>query len=356
MNKKYISVIAIVLIGGGYYWYSKSNSAVKPVQYKTAVVERGTLMVSVVGSGQAEAVSQVDLKPVIAGDAIEVKGVYVKNDQEVKKDDMIALLDSKDAGKAVRNASLSVASAKNKYVQAKRDFDNEKINRLGLDAQRLSVQQSENSLADAREKLSDYSIKAPFDGIVTGLSVGVGDSVSRSDILASVITKDVHAIVAINEIDAAQVKVDNKVTIKLSALSDATLTGKVTKIDTIGKTTQGVVSYNAEISFDEQNNLLKPGMSVSASIIIDVKQNIVIVPNSALKNKSGQSYVEVLTGASPTQVNVEIGLANNTDTEILSGLKVGDKVVTQIIDPSAAVKTTAGSGMRLPGMGGGGLH
>lgn len=357
MNKKYISVIAIALIGGGYYWYSKSHSATQPVQYKTAVVEKGTLVVSVVGSGQAEAVSQVDLKPVIAGDAIEVKGVYVKNDQEVKRGDLIALLDSKDAMKAVRNASLSLETAKNKYTQAERDLKNDKINQLGLDAQEISVQQSENSLADAREKLNDYSIKAPFDGIVTGLSVGVGDSVSRSDILASVITKDVHAVVAINEIDAAQVKVDNKVTIKLSALSDATLTGKVTKIDTIGKTTQGVVSYNAEISFDEQNDLLKPGMSVSASIIIEVKQNVVIVPNSALKNKSGQNYVETLAGASPVQVNVEVGMANNTDTEIISGINVGDKVITQIIDPSATVKTTAsGGGMRLPGMGGGGLH
>jgi len=356
MNKKYIIVIAIAVIGGGYYWYNKSNSAKQPVQYKTATVEKGTLIVSVVGSGQAEAVSQVDLKPVIAGDAIEVMGVYVKNDQEVKKGDMIALLDSKDAGKAVRNASLNLASAKNKYVQAKRDFDNEKINRLSLDAQKLTMQQSENSLADAREKLNDYYIRAPFDGIVTGLSVNVGDSVSRADVLASVITRDVHAKVSINEIDAAQVKVGNKVTIKLTALSDATLTGKVTKIDTIGQTTQGVVSYNAEISFDEQNDLLKPGMSVSASIIIDVKQDIVIVPNSALKNKNGQNYVEVLNNATPAQVNVEIGMANNTDTEIIDGLKVGDKVITQTIDPSATAKASSGSGVKLPGMGGGGLR
>jgi len=356
MNKKYIAIIAIVVIGGGFYWYSKSTSNNQPVQYKTAVVEKGTLVVSVAGSGQAEAVNQVDLKPVIAGDAIEVVVVYVKNDQAVKKGDMIALLDSKDAQKSVRNALLDLESAKNKYSQVKTDYNKDKLTRTDKQAQKITVTQKENSLGDAREKLSDYYVRAPFDGIVTGLNVSVGDSVSRSDVLASVITRDVHAKVSINEIDAAQVKVGNKATIKLNALADTTITGKVTKIDTIGQTTQGVVSYNAEIAFDNQNELLKPGMSISAAIIIDVKQDVVIVPNSALKNKSGQSYVEILEGATPRQVNVEIGAANNAETEILSGINVGNTVVTQTIDPNVAAKTTTGSGMRLPGMGGGGLH
>jgi RND family efflux transporter MFP subunit len=358
MKKKYIAVIAIAVIGGGYFWYSKTHSAIQPVEYRTATVEKGNLIVSISASGQAEAVSQVDLKPVVAGDAIEVMNVYVKNDQLVKKNDLIALLDSKDAQKSVRNAELSLDSAKNKYVQAKRDFDHNTINRLSLDSQEVAYEQSKNSLADAKEKLADYSIRAPFDGIVTGLSVNAGDSVSRSDVLASVITQDVHATVSINEIDASQVKVDNKAIIKIGALGDATLTGKVTKIDTIGQTAQNVVSYNAEISFDEQNELLKPGMSVSASIITEVKQDVVIVPNGAVKSQNGSSYVEVMKdGATvPQQVPVEIGLANNTDTEIVSGLKVGDKVVTQTINPNAtSTTTTGGSGVRLPGIGGRGF-
>jgi RND family efflux transporter MFP subunit len=356
MNRKYIAVIAIVVIGVGYYWYSATHPSVQPVQYKTATVEKGSLIISVAGSGQAEAVNQVDLKPVAAGDAINVMQVYVKNDQAVKKNDLIATLDSADAQKTVRNAMLSLESAKAKYTQAERDYKSDKINKLSLSGQEVSLNQSKNSLADAKEKLNDYSIRAPFDGIVTGLSVGAGDSVSRADILASVITKDVHATVSINEIDAAQVKVGNKATIKIGALADTTITGKVTKIDTIGKTVQNVVSYNAEISFDEQNELLKPGMSVSAAIITEVKQDIITVPNGAIKSQSGSSFVQVLNnGTAPQQVSVETGLANNTDTEIISGLNVGDKVVTQTINPSATSTTTTSgsSGVRLPGLSGG---
>lgn len=353
MNKKYIwGAVALAVIGGGYYWYS-NKSATQPVQYKTAAVRKGDLTVSVAGSGQIEAVNQVDLKPVIAGDAIEVMAVYVKNDQTVKKGDMIALLDTKDAQKAVRNAQLDLSSAKNKYTQTKENDISDKYDKK---AQKISVEQKENSLADAKDKLNDYYVRAPFDGIVTGLSVGVGDSVSRADVLASVITKDVQAKVSINEIDAPLVKVGNKATIKISALTDVTITGKVTKIDTIGQTAQNVVSYSAEISLDNQDELLKPGMTVSAAIIIDVKQDVVIVPNSALKNKGGQSFVETLNGAIPVQVNVEIGTANNVETEIVNGLKISDKVVTQTIDPSAT-KAATSSGLRLPGMGGGGgLH
>lgn len=359
MLKKYYVwiIVAAVLAGGSYYWYAKTHPEAMAVQYKTTVVKKGTLTTSVSASGQAEAVSQVDLKPVVAGDAIDVINVYVKNEQSVKKGELIALLDNEDAQKTVRNAKLNLESAKVKYTQAKRDFDHESINRLSLEAQEVSLEQSKNSLADAQEKLNDYYIRAPFDGIVTGLSVEAGDSVSRSDVLASVITRDVQAKVSINEIDAAQVEVGNKAIIKVSALSDAVIEGKVVKIDTIGQTSQNVVSYDAEISFDGQNELLKPGMSVSATIITGVKQDVLTVPNGAIKTQGSDNYVEVLGngGADPRQVPVGIGLANNSETEITSGLAEGDKVVTQTVNRSAAdaASSSNGNSLRLPGLGGG---
>ncbi|MDZ4385574.1 MAG: efflux RND transporter periplasmic adaptor subunit [Candidatus Moranbacteria bacterium] len=358
VKKHYLWIVgALVIAGGSYYWYAKTHPKVEAVQYKTAIVEKGTLITSVSGSGQAEAVNQVDIKPVVAGDAIDVINVYVKNEQAVKKGELIALLDNEDAQKTVRNAELSLESAKAKYAQAKRDFDHETINRLSLDGQMVTLEQSKNSLADAKEKLNDYYIRAPFDGIATGISVGAGDSVSRSDVLASVITKDVKAKVSINEIDASQVKVGNKVTIKISALADATIIGKISKIDTIGQTSQNVVSYDAEIAFDNQNELLKPGMSVSASVITGVKQDVITVPNSAIKTQNGSSYIETLnSGTVPQQVPVQIGLANNSETEITNGLNVGDIIVTQTVNSNASSSATtgSGSGVRLPGLGG--LH
>jgi HlyD family secretion protein len=351
-NKYLIGVVLLVIIGGSYYWYQKSKSASAEPEYITAAAEKGTLLVSVNGSGQVEATSQVDMKPVIAGDAIDVVRVYVKNDQAVKKGDMLVLLDSEDAQKAVRNAQLDLESAKNKQKQTKHDDASTKYDK---EAQEIAVEQKENSLLDAKAKLSDYYIRAPFDGIVTGLSVEAGDSVSRSDILASVITKDVHAVVSLNEVDAVGVEVGDKVTVKFDALPDLGITGKVSKIDTIGVVTQGVVSYGSEITFDYQEKLLKPGMNVSATIITDTRQSVVMVPNSAVKSDADGYYVEILSGKTPESRTIQIGMANNASTEIVSGISEGEKVVIQTIDPNATstVNSSGQGGLRLPGVGGG---
>lgn len=346
-NKKIILGITILLIvGGGYYWYSKSKSNAGTIQYKTVTAEKGTLLVTVTGTGQIEAQSQVDLKPVVAGDAIDVKEVYVKNDQMVKKGQMIALLDSEDAQKAVRNAELDLASAKNRYKQIK---DADASTKYDKNSQKIIIEQKENSLADAKEKLQDYYIRAPFDGIVTGLSVEAGDSVSRTDILASVITKNIIAKISLNEVDAVGVKVGDKATLKIDALSDVGFTGKVSKIDTIGTVSQGVTSYGAEIQLDNQNELLKPGMNVSASIVINSKADVVMIPSSAIKNQNG-SYVEVLNSDTPERVVVETGISSSTQTEILSGVNIGDKIVTQTIDANAKTTTSSNTRGGFPGM------
>ena len=356
IKKHYILIIvALAIIGGGYYWYSQSKKETNSVRYKTEVVEKGTLLVTVTGTGQLEAQTQVDLKPVVAGDAIDVMRVYVKNDQAVKKGDMIALLDTEDAQKSVRNSSLELESAKNKYIQSKRDYDKELINKLSLETQKIAVDQKENSLADAKEKLQDYYIRAPFDGIVTGLGVEAGDSVSRTDILASVITKDIIAKISLNEVDAVGVKVGDKVTLKIDALSDVDFTGKVSKIDTIGLVNQGVTSYGAEIELDSQNELLKPGMNVSASIVIDSKSDVILIPSGAIKNQGRESYVEVLKNDSNLEkVKIKVGLTNSTEAEIVSGINIGDKIVTQTIDTSKKSTTSSQSNnLRIPGVGGG---
>ena len=126
-------------------------------------------------------------------------------------------------------------------------------------------------------------------------------------------------------------------------------------MDSLGTLSSGVVSYNVTINFDTIDPRIKPGMSVSASIITVVKQDVITVPNSALKSQGGSSYVQILKNNIPEQVLVEIGIANNTHTEIVSGISVGDSIVTQTIDPTAKATTTGGggSGMRIPGLGGG---
>ena len=87
-----------------------------------------------------------------------------------------------------------------------------------------------------------------------------------------------------------------------------------------------------------QDERVKPGMSVSAAIITDTKQDVLIVPNSAVKSQAGKNYIEMFIKSFviPSRVFVEIGLANDTQSEIISGIKESDEIITRTILPTAA--------------------
>lgn len=333
---------ALILIGGAYWYFGSASSPAETVVQKTVVAERGDLRVSVSGSGQVEAVSQVDLTPVIAGDGIDVVSVLVKNNQAVKKGQVIAVLDTEDAVRDIENAQLNLRNALIKQKQTEDLYKKRtKTDLWNRQLQEVGVAESRNALSEAREKLVDYSIKAPFDGIVTGLSVEAGDSVARDTILASVITPERKIVVTLNEVDAAKVSEGESVVLTFNALPDLRLSGKVSRIATIGKVTQNVVSYEADIELDEQNDAIKPGMSVSADILVMEKKGVLLLPNGALSiDMDGRATVKKDTGkrdASGMRLtmgqSVQTGLTNDVQTEIMSGLNEGDTVVL----PSAAM-------------------
>jgi len=259
----------------------------------------------------------------------------------------------------------SLAQAQNSLITKKASADP-----LDLRSKQISVSQAATSLVNAQSKLSDYTIKATFDGIVTDIVNVSGYTASANTILATVITKQRIAEISLNEVDAANVKVGQKAILTFDAVSDLNITGNVVQVDTIGTVSQGVVSYGAKIALDTQDDRVKPGMSASANIILNAKADILLVPSSAIKNSGNSSYVEVLRGATSstptandgsvaanagilTQVTVETGISDDTYTEIISGLNVGDLVVEKTVIASASTATSqTKSLMQLFGGGG----
>jgi len=235
-----------------------------------------------------------------------------------------------------------------------------------------SVTQKEDALSAVKTDLAEYYIYAPFAGVVAEVNVKKGDSVSGVTVLASIITKQEIAEISLNEVDAAKVKVGQKVNVTFDAVSDLNITGKVVDIDTLGTVTQGVVNYTVKISFDTQDERVKPGMSVTADIITDAKSDILTVPNSAIKSQGSSKYVELAEGLgndgqqllanvsasaikSPLQQQtVETGLSNDTYTEVVSGLKEGDIVVSSTISSNntntGGSTQTQSSQIRIPGI------
>lgn len=370
-HKVKLVVLAAAVGGGLYYQNMKNNgSGLDAVRIKTAMVEKTDIEVMVSGSGQIEAESQVDLQPQVAGDGLDVTKVLVKNDQEIAEGDIIAILDSEDAVEKIRDARLALQSAQiqQKQIEKKNDTkteDDKWIRQL----QEISVNQKSINLSDANKELEEYYIKAPFDGIVTGLSVEAGDSISRTETLASVITKEMIANISLNEIDA--VKVENGAVAKLtfSALDGVEVEGVVSKIDTIGEVSSGVVSYNAEISFDASSVAdLKPGMSTEAEIVVSSQKDVLAVPVSSVQEtpRGDQMVVVVPAKTSSEQlmqmmkeqtasgerglpdgferVSVETGVSDDVFIEIKGDIAEGDVVLTQSISSILSSLDSGSSG------------
>ena len=266
-----------------------------------------------------------------------------------------------NAKATIINAERSIAEKTESLAQLKAGADP-----LDVRAQELSITQRENALSDAQEKLDDYFIRAPFDGIIAQIATKKGDDVSSGAAVATLIAHQRIAEIALNEVDAAKVKIGQKATLTFDALEGLSITGGVAEIDALGTVSQGVVTYDVQIGFDTQDERVKPGMSASATVITEVKQEVLMVPNAAVKLSEDAYYVDMLNEAispqaltdpagvisqtSPRRQTVVVGLANDTMTEIVSGLHEGDAVITRTIAPSTATQTTQqGSLFSIPG-------
>jgi len=282
------------------------------------------------------------------------------------------------------SANQNIKDGKQSIVSAERSIQEKTISlnnlKAGADAfeirsAELAVKQKENVLKSAKENLADYSIRAPFDGVIAACDVKKADSVSSGSTIATVITSQRVAEISLNEVDAAQIKAGQKAVLAFDAVENLSISGEVAEIDAIGAVSQGVVTYNAKIVFDTQDERIKPGMSVSAAVITEIKQDVLVVSSSAIKSAGEISYVEILENASDEDLNnkngifsailpakqiVEIGLSDDSNTEIVSGLNEGDKIISKTINSTAktstaqsASKTQNSGAIDMPSMGGG---
>jgi HlyD family secretion protein len=227
---------------------------------------------------------------------------------------------------------------------------------LAIQSAQLNLTKAQNALQDAHDTLSDYYLYAPFDGTVATLGAIVGESVGTSAV--TMIGSQQSAVLSLDEVDAAKIKLGQKATLTFDAVDGLTLTGTVTGVDTLGTVTQGVVTYDVTISLDSQDARVKPGMTVSAAIITDTAVDVITVPSSAVKTINGTTYVQVFNPAlsasttsatggiasatPPKNLPVTTGISDDTDTEILSGLREGEQVVvrTSTTATATAARTT----------------
>lgn len=223
-----------------------------------------------------------------------------------------------------------------------------------------AITSAQASLSAAQLQLQNTVVTAPFSGQVAAVNVVVGQS-TQSSSTVTLITPEKIAEVSLNEIDAAKVKVGQKATLTFAALPNLTLSGTVAELDELGTVSQGVVTYDAKVALDGNASQVKPGMSVTATIVTNTAKNVLMVPNSAVRNRGNKNFVQVIGSDGKTaSQEVQTGASNDTMTQVVRGLTEGEKVVTVSLSAAAASQTAAapaasGNGRAFFGGGGKGF-
>ena len=209
--------------------------------------------------------------------------------------------------------------------------------RLSVEYARQSVEYAQRSLEHAQKQLDEATLTAPFDGVAADVLVKEGDVIPPPTLAPTVI---IHLIdpttmelnVEVDEIDMPGVEPYQRAIIEVDALSDLPLEGKVILISSLAKEEAGVVLYEVTISFDvPQGSGLKAGMSADADIVISERNNILLVPDRAIKQDSeGNPMVKVVVGEETEERTVVIGISDGFDTEIVEGLREGETVEVEV--------------------------
>lgn len=304
----------------------------------------------------------------------------------IKETDLSAPNSVADAEDAIEEAQTKLTTAQENYNDVLRGADESEMAKaretvaereqqltdltvdtdsLDVRSQELSLESARNKYNDALEELAKYTVRAPISGTLANLNLHIGETTSSNTVLAVVVADQFTAQMTLNEVDVAKVDIDDRATLTFDAIENLTMTGRVIQIDTIGTVSQGVVSYNVRIALDTEDERVLSAMSTNISIITDIRQNVIVVSSSAVKSSSSSPYVEVLDGATetggtqgvisntpPRRVMVEVGLSNDTQTEIVSGLHAGDYVVTRTVTDTATSTSTSSAPSLLTGGGG----
>jgi HlyD family secretion protein len=225
--------------------------------------------------------------------------------------------------------AADVAASQAQLTQAKNNLDKLLAgpDANSLDIAQSGVDQAQISLDQAKLKLAQAQIVAPFDGVVTQVNIKLGQNASSASAIQIADLDNLEIVVNMAEVDVNRAKVGQEAVVTLDAVPDVTLQGTVSLIAPAGVMSQGVVNYPVTIALKNPPAGVKTGMTANLNIIVDQRDNVLTVPNRAVRTQGRQKVVTVLFEGQNIQVPVQTGLSNDTSTEIVSGLKEGDEVV-----------------------------
>ena len=283
----------------------------------------------------------------------------------MKQGDLLMVLEPIDfqrgvvrAKQEVDKAVAALEYARLTYDRRKRGLADRAVAQVEVDlaenefkTRRIALAQSKEALAVAEDQLRYSRIASPITGTVIQRTIRIGETVvpgsmSTFDDKALMVVADMSALIAkaeLNQIDVAKIKLGSEVTLTLDALPGKTYKAKVTRVAPASILPKGkdVEVFPVEATLDPGGDLaaIKPGMTADVKIHVETRKNVLKLPIEAVIKEKGQTYVNKLLpgatrrGPNTQRVDVKVGMRNEREQEILSGLSEGDEVF--IKPPSA---------------------
>ncbi|MBI4825151.1 MAG: efflux RND transporter periplasmic adaptor subunit [Nitrospirae bacterium] len=389
-GKRWIVIIIFLLILGSalMIWWKRSENTNAP-QYKTKQAARGNIIVTVTATGTLKPVNQVDVSSELSGiiktveadynDQVKAGRILAKLDTEILEAKVVQSKAALDAAEAkLLETKATVEESRNQLARLKKvwDISNKKVpSQQEMDTAEAALKRAEAMETSAKAQVSEAKaalntnktnltkaiIRSPINGIVISRSVEPGQTVAASFQAPVLFTMaenltQMELYVDVDEADVGQVKEGQAATFTVDAFPDRIFEALITQVRYGSKTVGGVVTYETVLSMDNSDLSLRPGMTASADIIVKKIEDVILVPNTALRflpviqeeaapSSSGGSLISklirpprhstrqpeekssdknsqrvwILKEGKPFAISIVVGSSDGIMTEVLSG-------------------------------------
>lgn len=363
-------VVGVIILIAVVSWLWPDSKKKEEVSFVTEKVAPANIQNSITATGSIEPVTEVTVGTQVSG---IISKIYVDYNSEVKKGQVIAELDKTNLISTLNTAKANLNNAEStlsyqtaNYKRYKELYDKGLVSADEYENALLTYKQAKEQVTSAKESvqtaqtnLGYATITAPIDGVILGKAVEEGQTVAASYNTPELFTvakdlKDMQVVADVDEADIGNVTEGARVTFTVDAFPNDTFSGTVTQVRQEATETDNVVTYEVVISARNDDLKLKPGLTANVTIYTTEMQGVLSVSNKALRftpiketvgNKkivdcNGTSKVWTLEGDKLVAHAVKIGMTDGTHTQIISGVKEGQTIITEL-----EVTTEGGEGM-----------
>lgn len=396
LTRKRVAIAAgVIVIGGAAAWFMpKGEPELPPSKYRTAPADMGAVNQTVTATGTINPVALINVGSQVSGTVVELNADF--NDR-VRKGQVLLKLDPTifnaqirqfEASRASSMANLRLAEAnlqRNQQLVTQSFVSSVALDqsRREVDVARANVQLAEAQLDRARADLNNSVIRSPIDGVIIKRTIDLGQTVAASFNTPNLfqIARDLTKMqidTSVSEADVGALKDGLPARFVVDAYPDREFHATMRQFRLAANVVQNVVTYNVVLDVDNQDEMLKPGMTAQVRLVVAKRPNVLRIPTTALRfqlpeeeqeklrkqedeknGKAGARQVALKPAPStdddvafrtanetarlykvyrldarnqPQPVDIRVGLSNFRYTEVVGGgLKAGDQVVTRAL-------------------------